>query len=170
MGMLAFLKFMVRHKFSNGYNVMQFLLVYNESEGSLYVHHDLLLPSFPLCFEWLDYEPNQPKGNYCAVGYMTPIIEVWDLDIVNCLEPAFKLGKKPSRKKETPRVGHSDAVLGLAWNQNYHHILASCSVDKTIMLWDIDRQEPSTTITAFRDKVQCVEWHRLESQTLLAGN
>lgn len=100
---------------------------------------------------------------------MTPIIEIWDLDIVNCLEPAFKLGKKPSRKKDTPRIGHSDAVLGLAWNQNYHHILASCSVDKTIMLWDIDRQEPSTTITAFSDKVQCVEWHRLESQTLLAG-
>lgn len=143
--------------------------MYNESETSLYVHHDFLLPSLPLCFEWLDYEPNEASGNYCAVGYMTPTIDVWDLDIENCLEPAYKLGKEPSRKKGTPRVGHSDAVLGLSWNQTYHHVLASGSVDKTILLWDIDQQIPSVTIKAFEDKVQCLEWHRLELQTLLAG-
>lgn len=100
---------------------------------------------------------------------MSPIVEIWDLDIVNCLEPAFKLGKAPSRKKGTARVGHEDAVLDLSWNKNYHHILASASVDKTILLWDIDQQSPNTTISAFSDKVQCIEWHRLEGQTLLAG-
>lgn len=50
---------------------------------------------------------------------MTPIIEIWDLDVMNCLEPAYKLGCKPSKKKKQKRVGHKDAVLDIAWNQNY---------------------------------------------------
>lgn len=100
---------------------------------------------------------------------MEPIIEVWDLDIVNCLEPAYKLGRAPSRRKGLARVGHTDAVLDLSWNSNYHHILASGSVDQTILLWDIDQGEPSLCIKAFNEKVQCLQWHKLEAQTLLAG-
>lgn len=50
---------------------------------------------------------------------MKPIIEVWDLDLIDCLEPAYRLGCKPSKKKRQKRVGHRDAVLDIAWNQNY---------------------------------------------------
>lgn len=101
---------------------------------------------------------------------MSPVIEVWDLDIVNCLEAAFKLGKVGSRKKNTKPVGHKDAVLDLAWNKNYHHILASASVDKTVLLWDLDEGTPHTKLKVFKDKVQSIKWHFLESQTLLAGS
>ncbi|KAG5884791.1 hypothetical protein JTB14_010854 [Gonioctena quinquepunctata] len=143
--------------------------VYNEEEGSLYVHHDIVLPSFPLCLEWLNYEPNMPKGNYCAVGSMSPIIEVWDMDMMNVIEPAFTLGKAGSRKKNRERIGHSDAVLALAWNHTFDHVMASGSVDQSIILWDMERKTPSTTIKAFNEKVQCLQWHKLEAQTLLAG-
>lgn len=146
-------------------------IVYNENESSLYVHHDLLLPSFPLCFEWLDYEPGQTaKGNYCAIGSMTPVIDIWDLDVVNCLEPAFTLGQQGSRRKRIPRIGHADAVLDLAWNRNFHHILASGSVDKTAILWDLDEGKPHTILKDFKEKVQCLKWHESEAQTLLAGS
>ena len=101
---------------------------------------------------------------------MTPIIQVWDLDIINCIEPAFSLGKTGSVKKNRARVGHKDAVLSLAWNKSYEHVLASGSVDKTILLWDLETKTPNTTITAFNEKVQCLQWHKLEAQTLLAGN
>ncbi|CAH0560469.1 unnamed protein product [Brassicogethes aeneus] len=143
--------------------------VYNEEEESLYVHHDILLPSFPLCLEWLDYEPNMPKGNYCAIGSMSPIIEVWDIDIINSIEPSFKLGQKANQKKNRQHIGHTDAILALAWNKTFDHVIASGSVDNTVLLWDMEHQTPTTTINAFTDKVQCLEWHKLEAQTLLAG-
>lgn len=149
--------------------IYHYFLVYNEEEESLYVHHDIILPSFPLCFEWLNYEANAPKGNYCAIGSMDPIIQVWDLDIINCIEPAFSLGKTKSVKKNRPHVGHKDAVLTLAWNKTFEHVLASGSVDKKILLWDLENQTPSSTIKAFTDKVQCMQFHSLEAQTLLAG-
>ncbi|XP_067000824.2 periodic tryptophan protein 1 homolog [Anabrus simplex] len=145
--------------------------VYNEEEGSLYVHHDLLLPAFPLCLEWLNYDPaEKTPGNLCAVGSMSPIIEVWDLDVVNCLEPVFKLGNKPKKKAGIKRHGHRDAVLDLCWNANFPHILASGSVDQTVLLWDLDTCKASTKLSVFSDKVQTVEWHPFEGQTLLTGS
>lgn len=75
--------------------------IFNKEEGSFYVHHDIILPWFPLCIEWLSHDPSDPNpGNLCALGGMDPVIQVWDLDIENCLEPAFKLGKKPNKKKK----------------------------------------------------------------------
>jgi hypothetical protein len=50
---------------------------------------------------------------------MEPVIQVWDLDVVDCLEPCVKLGERVSKKKKRSGavpVGHSDAVLDLAWN------------------------------------------------------
>ena len=94
-------------------------LVYNEDEDSLYVHHDVLLPSFPMAMEWLNFDPGESSvGNFAAIGSMSPIIDVWDLDVVDCLEPAFSLGQKGSKKRKTKSIGHKDAVLSLSWNTN----------------------------------------------------
>ena len=88
---------------------------------------------------------------------------------MNSLEPAYTLGKKQNKRKGQPRIGHKEAVLALSWNSNFHHILASGSADKTIMLWDLDNGKPGTIVKSFTGNVQCLEWHRLEAQTLLAG-
>src|SRR5690349_19898492 len=76
-------------------------------------------------------------GNFMAVGSVDPSIEVWDLDIVNPLEPAFSLGaaagleivlslkqldgtsekkKSKGKNKSTQATGHTDSVLSLSWN------------------------------------------------------
>nr|ACO13022.1 Periodic tryptophan protein 1 homolog [Lepeophtheirus salmonis] len=144
--------------------------VYNDKEGDLYVHHDLILPSLPLTMEWLSYEPGEStKGNLVAVGYMTPIIDVWDLDIVDCLEAAYSLGNKSSKKKKLKRVGHSDAVLSLSWNHHVEHILASGSVDQTVLLWDLNKGIIASKISAHMEKVQSLQWHPFESQSLATG-
>jgi len=144
--------------------------VYNDVEDALYVHHDILLPAFPLALEWLGFDPESDKrGNLVAIGTMNPVIEVWDLDIVDSLEPAFKLGRKARKKKKIAGVGHKDAVLALAWNKEAEHVLASGSVDQTVVLWDMNGQSVASTLKSHGEKVQSLSWHHKEPQTLLTG-
>ncbi|KZP00454.1 WD40 repeat-like protein [Calocera viscosa TUFC12733] len=88
--------------------------VYEETTESLYVHHDIMLPSFPLCLEWLDYQvasssssssPSSSSslpGNYIAVGTMEPDIEIWDLDTFDSLYPAALLGRPDKTAAHVP--------------------------------------------------------------------
>lgn len=144
--------------------------VYNDVDEAFYIHHDILLPAFPLALEWLAFDPESDKrGNMVAIGSMSPIVEVWDLDIVDSLEPAFRLGRKGKKKKGISRIGHKDAVLALAWNRHAEHVLASGSVDQTVALWDMTIQDVASTLKSHKEKVQSLSWHPQEAQTLLTG-
>ena len=73
--------------------------VYEEADeaggpSNLYVHHDILLPAFPLAVAWLDCNPGDgpEAGNYAAVGTMSPGVEIWDLDVADSVEPLASLG------------------------------------------------------------------------------
>lgn len=125
-----------------------------------------MLPSFPLCLEWLDYAPasspssSDPSlpGNYIAVGTFDPEIEIWSLDTVDALYPDAILGRpdktrehipvpsgtgKKKKKKDKPRKAttahHVDAVLSLSWNRTHRNLIASASADKTVKVWDLSR-------------------------------
>lgn len=154
--------------------------LYNEGEGNSFVHHDFLLPSLPLCVEWIGFDPTEEneKGNYAAIGYMSNLIDIWDVDLLEPLEPALQLGNKPMKKKKKKKknteaqqklYGHSDAVLSMAWNKTQKHILASGSADFTIELWDLTEGKPGATVTAHTEKVQTLNWHQFEPHNLLSG-
>ncbi|GAA98010.1 uncharacterized protein L969DRAFT_16199 [Mixia osmundae IAM 14324] len=91
-----------------------------DTRESLYVHHDLLLPSMPLCLEWLDFLPHSPfgtsnveagaqqSGSYIAIGTFDPEIEIWNMDVLEGLYPDHILGASP--EAATPVAAESMAV------------------------------------------------------------
>lgn len=150
--------------------------VFNEEEGSQYVHHDIILEAFPLTIEWLDYDPedtNKP-ANFVAVGTMEPYIDIWDIDLVDTMEPVVSLGrrkrKKSKKKSRNSEEGHSDAVLDLSWNHLVRNVLASASADHSAILWDLSQPKPVHALRHHKDKVQSLQWHPYESQSLLTGS
>ncbi|RIA96897.1 WD40-repeat-containing domain protein [Glomus cerebriforme] len=157
------------------------IYVYEEAEDNLYVHHDIMLPSFPLCLEWLDFRLGRKvgtpgSGNYIAVGTFDPEIEIWDLDTLDSMYPDAILGKqeeKQKKKKKSKKPNtefHTDSVMSLSWNKNHRNLLASSSADTTVKLWDLQSLKCAHSFNHHKDKVQRVEWHPIESTILLTAS
>lgn len=138
---------------------------YDHETGSFYVHHDICLPAYPLCIEFVGVSgqgmhfSETNSVSFLAVGTFQPEIEVWNLDVMNALEPNLKL------------VGNKDAVLGLSWNAKHANLLASAGADKTIRLFDLETQTNARTFAqVHKDKVQTVAWNPAEPSVLLSGS
>ena len=172
-------------------------MVYEEKSGNLYVHHDIPLPSFPLCLAHGDINAEGNAGNYVAVGTFSPGIEVWNLDVLDALEPHVILGgddttaaddlmrenilrassgKKLNKKQSNSGGGlrkgsHTDAVLALSWNSVHRQVIASGSADSTVKVWDITQASsgPVATHEHHSDKVAGVAWHPQEGTMLASG-
>lgn len=143
------------------------------AEGSLYTHHDIILPDFPLCLAWMDCPPfvnpagqQQTIGSYVAVGTFSPGIEIWNLDVLDPIEPSAILGgediassSKKMLKKHKPKLrpgSHQSSVMSLSWNTIYRQALASGSADNSVKIWDVTTQQCSYTFDHHKDKVPCV--------------
>mmetsp|Transcript_25602 Transcript_25602/g.46299 ORF Transcript_25602/g.46299 Transcript_25602/m.46299 type:complete len:558 (+) Transcript_25602:179-1852(+) len=82
--------------------------VFDAQSSNLYVHHDIPLPSYPLCLALgsvvCSYKPNDNEnvtaGNFVAIGSFEPGIEIWNLDVMNALEPTLVLGGMDTRGAE----------------------------------------------------------------------
>ncbi|XP_047174830.1 uncharacterized WD repeat-containing protein C17D11.16-like isoform X1 [Vigna umbellata] len=150
----------------------------HSNERNLYSHHNILIPAFPLCTAWLDCPlKGGERGNFIAVGSMEPSIEIWDLDVIDAVQPCVVLGgleekKKKGKKKSIKykKDSHTDSVLGLAWNKEYRNILASASADMNVKIWDLVTGKCEHTLDHHKNKVQAVAWNHHAPQVLLSGS
>jgi len=134
----------------DGWSHLDVCILPDSQNAELYVHHDYMLPAFPLCVAWV-------PPNMAAVGTFHPQIELWDLNIIDSAEPEAKL------------EGHEDAVLGLAAHPLHHQMLASASADTTVRLWDISTQQSILTMNHHKTKVQSLAWSPANSSTEFQG-
>eukprot|EP00347_Sterkiella_histriomuscorum_P014628 403360154 len=162
--------------------------IYDHKTSDLYVHHEIILSSYPLCMEWMHSLGGQ-KCNYVVVGTFLPEIEVWDLNKEDC-EPVFTLGGLPegtgtSKKKKKQLMNkfnksaeqqqfnsesHTDAVMTLSINPFQSEYLASGSADTTVRIWDLEEQACKATFTNLhKNKVQVVRWNLHNESILLTG-
>ncbi|TNV72997.1 hypothetical protein FGO68_gene1974 [Halteria grandinella] len=159
--------------------------VYDHKTSDLYVHHEIILSSYPLCMEWLSSYGGK-RTNLVIVGTFLPQIEIWNLDSEDC-EPVYTLGgvveEKQKKKKKALKAGlkqaeskpnseisHTDAVMSLSLNPFQKEYLASGSADTTVKIWDLEELQCKANLTNLhKNKVQLVRWNHLNEQLLLTG-
>ena len=158
-------------------------------DSSLYVHHDLMLPAFPLCTEWINYRPgsndNDSVANFAAIGTFDPQIEIWNLDCVEKAFPDMILGeptdnsisslqgqkKKKKSKGQHITTHHTDAVLSMAHNKQFRSVLASTSADHTVKLWDLNNGNAVRSLASIHSNknVSASQWHQTNGSILLTA-
>ena len=150
--------------------------IYDENTLDLFVHHDIALSAFPLSLEWIPFKNNM-KCNYALVGSFTPGIEIWNLDIMDAIEPEIILGlntesKNKSQKNISEELYHTEAVMSICLNNANTNLVASSGADKKVLIWDLN-SSPSCASTCFKehnDKVQSVKWNKIEENLLVTGS
>ncbi|XP_076810158.1 periodic tryptophan protein 1 homolog [Clavelina lepadiformis] len=155
--------------------------LYNHESKDFYVHHDVSLSSAPLCMQWLDFDAgnvldrcSSNKGNFVAIGNIDSVIDVWDIDVLNTLEPAYSLGVPKEKQDEylargKTKFGHTDAVLDLSWIPLARNKIATASVDHRVALWDLEKAKVEKFFKNHKEKVQTIEWKPDSVHCLLSG-
>ncbi|XP_065854316.1 protein HEAT STRESS TOLERANT DWD 1 [Euphorbia lathyris] len=71
----------------------------------------------------------------------------------------------------SPFVGHTASVEDLQWSPTEDPVFASCSVDRSIAIWDIRTgNSPAFSFKAHNADVNVISWNRLASVMLASGS
>jgi len=133
--------------------------VYEQTTGNLYVHHDIPLPSFPLCLAHGDINNQGGAGNYCAVGTFDPGIEIWNLDVLDVLEPTCTLGgKDTSHAEELMRSNMEEAVSGSAKKKKKKKKKKNNSTENGLQMG------------SHTDAVMGLSWNKIHRQVLASAS
>jgi ribosome assembly protein RRB1 len=73
---------------------------------------------------------------------------------------------------QQPFTAHDDSVEDLQWSATEEHVFASCSVDKTIRIWDSRRalkHGAMISVEAHETDVNVISWNRMVSYLMVSG-
>jgi WD40 repeat protein len=121
--------------------------LFDSQEESFFVHHEMMIPSFPLSIRWLDCEPlTLGGGSFGAISTFEKHIEIWNMNLAEPLHPNAAL------------QFHEDAVPGLSWNVLQRGVLLSASIDTRAAIWSL---ESCQTAAVFEIGAPCkfAEWN-----------
>eukprot|EP00924_Labyrinthula_sp_SR-Ha-C_P000967 snap_masked-scaffold_7-processed-gene-9.42-mRNA-1 protein AED:0.13 eAED:0.13 QI:0/-1/0/1/-1/1/1/0/425 len=139
--------------------------VYDETEGNFFVHHEITVPTFPLCLSNIAPTGKTVNGNYVAIGSFSPIVEIWDLDVINVMEPVAALSV-PAKGPEEELAVMSMDYTSLSGDEH----LATGDSENMIHLWDLKQNSILRSFTHHKDKVQSIRFSPREANILLSGS
>jgi ribosome assembly protein RRB1 len=66
--------------------------------------------------------------------------------------------------------GHEDSVEDLQWSPSEETVFASCSVDRTIRIWDTrERKRSMLSVAGHETDVNVISWNKLVAYMLASG-
>merc|ERR1712217_613573 len=85
------------------------------------------------------------------------------------------MGKPKERTwivESTPFQDHNNSVEDLQWSPKEKTVFASCSVDKTIRIWDIrvNQKRSCLNIKAHVRDINTISWNTLTDRLLVSGS
>ncbi|XP_071442466.1 glutamate-rich WD repeat-containing protein 1 [Hetaerina americana] len=107
----------------------------------------------------IDWCPTMP--GVLATGDCKSAVHIWQPDETGT---NWKVDQRPL-------VGHTASVEDLQWSPNERHVLASCSVDKSIRIWDTRSKKCMLTASNAHDMdVNVISWSRMEPFIVSGGD
>jgi periodic tryptophan protein 1 len=161
-------------------------------DGHMYIHHDVALPEFPLCLAWLDCPPYRDGnaatgeaeavgqnivGNYVAVGTFQCGIEIWNLDVLDPIEPTAVLGGElvdeelVAYQRALKKTNRNKVKAGKA-GKKQQRTLAGGVAAAVEGFEGVEQTEDGRVLQAgsHSDAVMCLAWNREYRQAIASGS
>ncbi|KYR00943.1 glutamate-rich WD repeat-containing protein 1 [Tieghemostelium lacteum] len=72
---------------------------------------------------------------------------------------------------QTPYKGHTGSVEDIQWSPSEDTVLASCSIDQTVKIWDTRlHQKPAASVKAHKADVNVISWSKNVQYLMVSGS
>eukprot|EP00007_Cunea_sp_BSH-02190019_P005685 CAMPEP_0174236638 /NCGR_PEP_ID=MMETSP0417-20130205/5707_1 /TAXON_ID=242541 /ORGANISM="Mayorella sp, Strain BSH-02190019" /LENGTH=535 /DNA_ID=CAMNT_0015315309 /DNA_START=229 /DNA_END=1832 /DNA_ORIENTATION=+ len=145
--------------------------VYEPEENNFYVHHDIMLETPPLAVEWLDATPRNvaQQGNFVAVASFLPAIELWNLDVLDALQPVALLGGS-TLGADLAAASSGSGAGGAPKSKNQRKKDRRAQKKQHAAAGASASQIAASTLTGHTAPVLSLSWNRHNRQLLASGS